>query len=385
MGKGETPIGDYITPIVFCVDKNYGVYLPVVLHSILVNSNAAAHYHIIILDSGADAASIENARVVIRARENFSLQIENIEEWFKRHKESFKEIGYLSKAMYGRLLIPEICAGYKKAIYAEVDCVFNRDIAELFDLNLEGNYIAAVTDPLTEAARKITPETADYIANTLKLNEAESYVFSGFLVFNIYAWLKEHLAEKCITFLRNNDTVFPDQDAINAVCKERITYLPQVWCVTILADLVEERYKGIPVDKYPRQYALLEEWRAAYKTASENVIHYNGPDKPWMPQSDNPLNKYWQELAPPEILAVAKQRAKEAETRKYSTASGKEVIQVYKFLGVPLMKVKTRNGVKKYLAFNSICLAKCAYHSDRREFTLLGLLHFDRKNNHHIN
>jgi len=343
------------------------------------SANAADCYHIIVLDSGIKADSLRGIEDVIKCKENFSLRIENIEPWLEKHRQSFKETAYLTKAMYGRLLIPEICAKYKKAIYAEADCVFNRDIAELFSLDLGQNYIAAVPDVLSETERVMESWREKYISAVLKLSKDDSYVFSGFLIFNIPEWRKNRLADKCIDFLRENQTMFPDQDAINAVCRGRIAYLPQIWCVTVLKSSLEWRFSRISRDKYPRQNALLREWQSAYNAPSESVIHYNGPDKPWMPHSDNPLDGYWRALAHLPIHEPVIRKMREISQNRKNIGGGRETVSIYKFLGIPLLKIKAKRGVEKYLAFGSVRIAKIAHHPDRTEISILGSLSFTKR------
>jgi len=269
-----------ICPVAFCADANYGAYLPVVAQSIARHASPNYHYRIIVLDCGITPDALTVLRRQIAGLANFSLTVENISENLNAHKDAFQEKWHLTRAMYGRLFIPQLCGQYDRVIYSDIDVVFNRDIAELMEINLGDNYIAAVPDPRTEMHRKRDSEKQAYLEKTLGLAPDMPAIYSGLLVFNIAEWRDKHLSDAAIKFITENKLMLPDQDAIAHICRGRTFYLAQIWTCVVLRGEMEEEASKLNAGKYPAVAALLNDWRAAC-IADNSVLHWSGPSKPW--------------------------------------------------------------------------------------------------------
>ncbi|KAA6204485.1 MAG: glycosyltransferase family 8 protein [Candidatus Tokpelaia sp.] len=341
-------------PVVFCGDAHYGPYLPVAVQSLIDHASDRCHYQIIILDCGIEQDITAALQRQIRQCENFSLHIKNMAAYLQRYNSIFRERHYFTQAIYGRLLIPQLCRGYDKVIYADIDMIFNRDIAELMAIDLGGNYIAAVPDALLAIERLAGERNALYIENIAGLSPRDIYVNSGLLVFNARLWRKDRLINKILRFIEGKKLLLPDQDAINAVCKGRIHYLPQAW--NCLNRYYLDRWlakSGREQQKHPAIAPILAEWQAA-QADKRSVYHYNGPLKPWGRAAADKAALWWHyaaktELYPRYIYNLAAAPAlDEAGNRR----------TVYKFLGLAVWAVKQRGRESLYLLAGKLRLAK---------------------------
>ena len=121
-------------PIIFAIDKNYIQHLSVALESLYQNNSY--EIPVFILYSGLDNDDICNLNFVSEKYNQSIIYNEIDMEKFKGFKENF----HFTKAMYFRLLIPDILnEDIKSAIYIDSDVVINGDIKYLFELDLKDN------------------------------------------------------------------------------------------------------------------------------------------------------------------------------------------------------------------------------------------------------
>jgi len=312
--------------VVFCADKNYGTYLPVAVESIIKNASPEHEYHIIIFDCGIKAKDSAVLKRQIAKHKNFTLITKSITAAVDKYSQAFyvKRGHYLSAAAYGRLLIPELCGEYEKVIYADVDMIFDRDIAELMNIDF------ALTSGNREQGTGNREQGTDYIAGVSDVQTPEwlksdfpagSYINSGLLVFNITEWRKHNLTQKAIKLLTAKRLRKHDQDAINILCKDKIIYLSGIW----------NRISGTDTD-FPD---------------NKCVFHYVDAVKPWHKFYSSPANRWWHYARKTEIYEQLKQGAQ--QNKAGLNLEKKDLY--HSFCGIPLIHVKIRPLSKKYYLF----------------------------------
>lgn len=240
-------------PVFFSSDERYLPYLSVTLESIKRNMSKNFEYEVRVLCSAFSEegkASLEKIQC-----DGLKIEVVSLEEKIKDKREqlSFRLRDYYSEAIFYRLFIPSLFPDLEKAIYIDCDTVLNTDIAELYLTELGENIVGAVSDESIPAV----PEFCAYVKNYLGV-EVSDYINSGVLVMNLDAFRRERIEEKFLRILesKNPDTVAPDQDYLNVLCKGKIHYLPHVW------------------NKQPKPENIIP----ANKT---KLIHYNMFNKPW--------------------------------------------------------------------------------------------------------
>jgi lipopolysaccharide biosynthesis glycosyltransferase len=105
-----------------------------------------------------------------------------------------------------------------RMLYLDCDIVVRGDLRPLFDLDLEGNVVAAHGN-----AGGLT------FTNSARIPPGAFYCNSGVLMIDTKAWVRDGIADKTISWARNNAPVYFDQDAINAVLHHRILPLDVRW------------------------------------------------------------------------------------------------------------------------------------------------------------
>lgn len=186
--------------------------------------------------------------------------IENIPDVnIDMHKGGFVKSQY----MYYRFFIPKICNA-DTAIYFDSDCIVLGDVAELAEIELGNNLIAAVRDRYAVDIA-FTQFHQGFLPDGICDKKSPSY-YSGQLIINCKLWREENITEKLIAFCSKYKTL--DMIALNVVCAGRIYELPRQWCVS-----------------------------ANYDDANNDtrLLHWHGKAKPWAVTCRN--QKYYEEYA----------------------------------------------------------------------------------------
>lgn len=240
-------------PIFFSTDDNYIPCLSVAIHSLEANASDENNYRIIILHTGMSLLGKMELKKL--ETDNVRISFQNISHITNKMSKDLKLRlrDYYSETIYYRMFIPSMFPEYEKAIYLDGDIILQDDIANLFNLDLKDNLVGAAIDYVVNT----TPEFVTYSDAALGL-PAKHYFNSGVLVMNLREMRKARIEEKFITMLLNYnlDTIAPDQDYLNVLCKDRVTYFSDTW------------------NKMP-------DFGKMYDISELHLIHYNMYRKPW--------------------------------------------------------------------------------------------------------
>ena len=240
-------------PIFFAADDNYAPFLSVAIISLLDKSDKNKFYKIHILN---DNMSLENIKKIK------GLQTSNSEIIFNSINNNLECINdrldnrlrpdIFTLTIYFRLFIPEMFKEYDKAIYIDSDVVLNSDISELYDIDLENNYIGACRDKSIIGIK----EFENYFTKGVGIDYRD-YINSGVLLLNMKELRNKKLSDKFLYLLNKYhfENVDPDQAYINFLWNGKIKYLDNAW------DAMPNLEKN--------------------KLENPKLIHYNLFFKPW--------------------------------------------------------------------------------------------------------
>ena len=269
------PIFEDGVPIVLSANDKFAPYLDVMIRSIISNASPTRQYDIIVLFN--DISEKNRNLIVWEARDktNISIRFIRVCEYFDASKLFVDQ--HLSVETYYRLIIPEIMPDYHKILYLDCDMVADRDVAELYDLDLNGCMIGAAKD--IDVAGQINLRQNDwdrYVVEELKLSSGFDYFQAGVLILDLDQLRKTATSEELIALASSRSWRCHDQDVLNIVCKGRVYYIPQKW--NTLMDWQEPGRSRMQILKMaPR--GLYEEYATARK--EPYMIHFAGYQKPW--------------------------------------------------------------------------------------------------------
>ena len=203
---------------------------------------------------------------------------------FLNLKDKFNNIdlkSYITYAAYFRIMLPSLLPCVKKIIYIDTDTIIRCDLKELWDFNIDKNYIAAVPNYLGMIINRKT-----YIKAGFK--SMEFYINSGVMLMNLEEWRANNIEQRCLEKIGDKNLCkidTGDQVIINLICYPNIAFLPCKWNMS--CNKVRS-YNG-----YIRMYDIFcspGELSESYNNPA--VFHWNGPNKPWI-YYDVPLAHEW--------------------------------------------------------------------------------------------
>lgn len=249
-------------PIVFAFDKNLVMPACVAITSLLVNANKDTFYDIFILHSAKENLCTKELDRLRECHTNFRIQYRPVGNIFDKAY----EIRGITTPAYYRLLIPELIPEYDKIIYSDVDVIFREDLQDFYNTDLDDNYLGAV-----DVGIAFRPKIRQYVENTLKLDSAKGYFYSGNLIFNAALIRQDRLVEKFKELAKDKYT-YQDMDVLNIACNGRIKALSPAFCLSNY--LLECIYKN---RESVLKHHSIEDVRHAIE---KGIVHYNGT-KPW--------------------------------------------------------------------------------------------------------
>jgi lipopolysaccharide biosynthesis glycosyltransferase len=241
-------------------DDNYAKYAGIVIASIILNAKEDDEFSFYILDGGiSDSAKIRIDR--LKQIRDFNLQYVQIDpSWFDVYKNILTH-KYISIATYYRLKLSKLLPNVDRVIYLDCDVIVRSSLKELFNTDLEDNYMAGVIDSRV----KYKPKWKD-----------TKYVNAGVLLMDLNKIKQDGIEDKFVEFTKENIERIKagDQDIINFTLDGKIKIVDDKWNVQVSSFLSRSSFTKDPY-----------------------IIHYIARQKPWLFGSYNHFkNEYFKVL-----------------------------------------------------------------------------------------
>lgn len=181
-------------------------------------------------------------------------------------------MGRISEVMWYRLALPDLLPATERVLYLDCDTLVLGPLAPLWELDLQGCSVAAVTN--------VFPPYLLHRPDDLGIPRRD-YFNSGVLLMDLVAWRTHQWRERIEGLARSQPEclVFPDQDALNIGLQgSRLALHPRWNCQNSIL------YFGAAED-------LLGVVPAAEARAHPAILHFEGPAfaKPWHYLSTHPF------------------------------------------------------------------------------------------------
>lgn len=202
-------------------DGHYSVWVGTVMQSILEHTDSRICFHIL----HDETLSIDNKYKLEKVARSGSSKI----EFHKIEEDDFSVVkNQMSRFTIGamfRCSLPELLPDLNRIIYLDADLFVNRDIKELWDVDVREYCLAGVVD------EGVAVHNYPRILNKYPEIKKESYFNSGVLYMNLKK-LREfgNLKKLVVDFLiENPEADLPDQDALNVLFHDKVLYLDGSW------------------------------------------------------------------------------------------------------------------------------------------------------------
>lgn len=200
---------------------HYSVWVGTVMQSILEHTDSRICFHIL----HDETLSIDNKYKLEKVARSGS----SIIEFHKIDENDFSVVkNQMSRFTIGtmfRCSLPELLPNLNRIIYLDADLFVNRDIKELWDVDICEYCLAGVAD------EGVDIHNYPKILNKYPGIKKESYFNAGVLYMNLKK-LREfgNLKKLVVDFLvENPEAGLPDQDALNVIFHNKVLYLDGSW------------------------------------------------------------------------------------------------------------------------------------------------------------
>lgn len=259
--------------IVLCSDENYAAYSATVMVSALENTSCKEEFNFYLLTTGLTEETQKKLKNTIE-KYGAKLTILNVNtsDFSSLNIELGRfGIGTLLRLYMHRYLPKEI----NKVIYLDCDLVILGDLKILWEKQLNGLAVGAVTD-------LCSPKSYSERQN--------NYFNAGVLLVDLDLWIQKNIGDEALNYLTSPSTKakYLDQDALNYVLKGKWRPLELSW-----------NFQPASYTAYEKDYDYLisrkEELYDSIKKPS--IVHFIGPIKPWHAKCVHPLQELFIEFS----------------------------------------------------------------------------------------
>ena len=220
-----------IVPVFLTINNSYAPYAATAIHSLTQHVNKKRYYRVIILHDGLNW--VNRIRLRSLATDNVAIQFKKISgnlylKAIIKYCSRRKGAGdfFSSAVYYYRFFIPRLFPLYDKCVYIDSDTILRGDIGDLFDMDLDGNVVAAMVDPKVDVIK----EFREYVNKAVGVPYTE-YTNSGVLVMDMKALRKLGYLSALVDTINKYDAdlVAPDQDYMNVILRGKIKHMDPNW------------------------------------------------------------------------------------------------------------------------------------------------------------
>ncbi len=260
--------------IALSANEYYVPYVATMLESLKDNISSDHNYDILIMTKDILDNSRSRIQSLFSEYKNVSVRFLDVSVYEARFKNVFLK-GHFVLETWFRLLMPEMLENYSKVLYLDSDLLVCDDLADLYDTDVTGYFLAASLDADTAGLYNgFEPNKRSYMNNVLKIKEPYKYFQAGVIVFNLDEFRKRYTTDEMLEFALSNEWELLDQDVLNYLTQGNVKYVDMAW--NVMYDWRNIRITQI-ISRAPRDlYDMYMEARKHPK-----IIHFAGPEKPW--------------------------------------------------------------------------------------------------------
>lgn len=208
--------------IVYATDDNGALGTGVSIVSLMENLPPGVHADIYIM---TDGLSGDNTARFHSLQQDYNLHLHFID--MKDKYTDFPVGSKWSAATYYRLgLAGELPATVERALYVDIDTIFNRDISPMYESEFGDCLIAGVftTEDLSE-------ESFSRWKREMNLDRDSIYINAGVILYHIGRIREERFESQVFSWAKNNihRLSWQDQDILNVCYQQRILLLHPMW------------------------------------------------------------------------------------------------------------------------------------------------------------
>ena len=249
--------------VLFACNNKYAPHLATVIYSLLIN-NKKFKFKIIILHSNI---SKKNKDIIFKITKKFSTLVNFIfidDSIFMKIKINSS---YLSIETLFRIIAGEIVSE-NKCLYLDCDLIVDGSIGDIFDINIDKYFLAAVEDQDSHIINVA-------FKKKIGLSKTSKYFNAGVILMNLSMFRKYNIANAVIKLLKDKNNLNNDQDALNFFCRDKWRKIDAKYNVMIKPEMKVLNFFIQDIER-------------------PLIYHFCGAPKPWDINNKSPFRQiYW--------------------------------------------------------------------------------------------
>lgn len=180
----------------------------------------------------------------------------------------------------------------ERVLYLDCDTLCNDSLDELWNMDLNNNYCAAVTDALGEKYYQL-----------FEMNKTSRYCNSGMVLFDLKKWREDNIENEIAQYVRNHNgyVFFMEQSVMNIILQDRILILhPRYNVYTLISAL---KYHDLKTLRHCNRFYTDTEYNEAKEKPC--IIHLTNlfliKGRPWVEDCKHPFKDlflHYRQLTP---------------------------------------------------------------------------------------
>jgi lipopolysaccharide biosynthesis glycosyltransferase len=251
----------YLTKVAvaFICDSHYIIPTAVAITSLIYNKNQDTYCDIYII--AADLSEIETEKFYEFRGNNADIHIIKVSV---KKFEGINKFLHITSAAYLKFDLPDVISNQDKVLYLDSDVIVQKDLSDLFKINIDDYYTGAVKD-------------AGLIDNDLNI---KNYFNSGVMLLNLKLMRANDASSALLNISRSADNLtYMDQDCLNILFDKKVKILPGIYnCLYNMFLKNKEKFTLEYVNKcFGTNYSSFDSIKK-----DSCIIHLVGYDKPWI-------------------------------------------------------------------------------------------------------
>lgn len=245
--------------VAFICDRHYVIATAVAITSLISNKKSDTRYKIFVITADLCEPDIEK----FYAFKDNDIDIHIITATTEKY-EGLQQHPHITISTYLKFDLPELIPDEEKVLYLDGDVIIQKDLNDLFEINIKDYYAAAVRDlPLMD--------------NSLNI---KNYFNAGVMLLNLKLMREKNISTVLLNTAKSKyKLTYQDQDCLNICFDERVKMLPVTY--NYFYHLFSQQKKKYPIGNINKHFGTNY---LSYNDIKKDsyIIHLVGYDKPWL-------------------------------------------------------------------------------------------------------
>lgn len=251
--------------VVYITDEKYAMPTCVSAYSLICNQEKETQIDIYFVINSI--SELSKAKFMELSEENVKIHIIEVQDdsYVELAKSclTYKNIHVSYTAMF-KFNLPKILEDEDKVIYIDGDTLIQKSLLALYNIPMEGYYIAAVDDILQKTY------------NFSPVNVESSYFNSGVMLLNLKRMREDNITEKLLDYRVRGTNFFMDQDAFNVVLGAKKISLPYIYNFMITLIDTFDVFEIVEMTKISKADSIED------IIDQMSILHLTNRAKPWV-------------------------------------------------------------------------------------------------------